>query len=267
MRKIKNIAKRFIRHLRMSNNLPPKISSVGILYLCTGLYETFFDQFYQSFEKKFLPGTVKTYFVFSDSGRLQKKYRNHKHITFISIEHQGWPLGTLLRNRYFFQNFQLFQGLDYLFFCNANLICNEVVFLNELGLVNGHDMCGVQHPFFFQKPPTELIVEKKVRCHAYFSAEEIPLLTNYFQGCFYGGTRGAFRQLVNTIYQWTEEDLTSNLMPIWFDESYLNRYFFIHRPYPLHPGFAYPGNATIPFPVKIINIDKQKVAGQYFKRD
>lgn len=233
-----------------------KISSTGILYLCTGKYELFFDDFYQSFEEKFLPGAQKRFFVFTDSERLKTKYKNCENIRFFNIEHKGWPLGTLLRNRHFYENFEQFAGLDYLFFCNANLVCKENVYLNELGLVLGNHLCGVQHPFFFHKPPDDFIVEKTTPCHAYFSEEEIPQIKHYFQGCFYGGRFNAFREMVNTIYQWTEEDLAKNIMPIWLDESYLNRYFFLHPPYPLHSGFAYPEAARIPLRKMIVQLDK-----------
>lgn len=243
-----------------------KISSTGILYLCTGKYELFFDDFYLSFEKKFLPGAVKKYFVFTDSDRLQKKYVNHSNICFFKIEHMGWPLGTLLRNRHFYENFEHFGGQDYLFFCNANLVCKKNVYLNELGLISGNQLCGVQHPFYFHKQPEEFIVEKEKACHAFFTAEEIPKLKHYFQGCFYGGRFNAFREMVSVIYRWTEEDLQKSVMPIWLDESYLNRYFFLNEPFALHSGYSYPGNGIIPFPVKIINLDKNKINKSYFKR-
>lgn len=238
------------------SNTLDKISSTGILYLCTGKYELFFDEFYHSFEKKFLPGAVKKYFVFTDSERLSKKYINHSNICFFKIEHMGWPLGTLLRNRHFYENFEHFEGLDYLFFCNANLVCKEDVYLNELGLISGNQLCGVQHPFYFHKHPEEFIVEKEKVCHAFFSAEEIPQLKHYFQGCFYGGRFNAFYEMVNVIYKWTEEDLQRNVMPIWLDESYLNRYFFINRPFALHSGFAYPEKAHLPLPRIIVQLDK-----------
>ena len=248
---------------------PPllNITNVGILYLCTGKYEMFFDDFYKSFEKKFLPGASKSFFVFTDSERLNKKYANYSDIRFFKIEHKGWPLGTLLRNRYFHQNFEQFEGLQYLFFCNANLVCKENVYLNELGLVSGNLLCGVQHPFYFHKQPSEFIVEKTTVCKAFFSGEELEKLSHYFQGCFYGGKLNAFREMVNTIYHWTEEDLKDNVMPIWLDESYLNRYFYFNPPFVLHSGYSYPGNAIIPFPIKIINLDKHKLDNNYFKRD
>ena len=42
---------------------------VAILYVATGRYICFFDDFYASMEKNFLPGVPKTYFVWTDCER------------------------------------------------------------------------------------------------------------------------------------------------------------------------------------------------------
>ena len=244
----------------------PNLSSVGLLYICAGKYDIFFDQFYKSFQRNFLPGAHKKYFVFTDSMMLKKKYASNTDIVFIDIVKKGWPYDTLLRNHYFYQQFDLFEGMHYLFFCNANMHCNEQVYLNDVGLLTGKQICGVLHPFYYSQNPDQFPVEKVHSCNAYFNEEEIKWLKFYFQGCFYGGSYQQFKELVRTVYEWTQDDLSQNKIPIWHDESYLNRYFYLNEPYALDPGFAYPGNAVIPFRKKIINLDKQKFGGHDFLR-
>lgn len=263
---IKTVLSKIATRFRKKQPALLKTTSAGLLYLCTGKYEMFFDDFYTSFEEHFLPGTTKNYFVFTDSERLRSKYAQASNIRFFAIEHKGWPLGTLLRNRYFHENFAAFEGHDYLFFCNANLVCKQTVYLNELGLVDGHQLCGVQHPFYFHKKPVDFIVEKTTTCHAYFTPEEVPLIKHYFQGCFYGGRADAYRELVKTIYEWTEDDLSKNVMPVWLDESYLNKYFFKNQPFALHSGFAYPEKAELPLPKMIVQLDKVH-RDKVFQRD
>ena len=41
--------------------------SIGILYICTGPYVLFWKDFYESFEKNFLPSYEKKYYVFTDA--------------------------------------------------------------------------------------------------------------------------------------------------------------------------------------------------------
>lgn len=47
----------------MSKNISPRI---GILYIATGRYYVFWEDFYKSAEKYFLPNLEKQYFIFSD---------------------------------------------------------------------------------------------------------------------------------------------------------------------------------------------------------
>ena len=42
----------------------------AILYIATGKYTVFWKEFYESFEKNFLPQTKKTYFLFTDAKAL-----------------------------------------------------------------------------------------------------------------------------------------------------------------------------------------------------
>lgn len=245
----------------------PALTNVGILYICVGKYDIFFTQFYNSFQKKFLPGAQKKYFVFTDSEKLIGQYKANKNIIFISVQKEGWPYDTLLRNRYFVQHFEKFVGMNYLFFCNANLHCNEEVYLNDLGLGTNNKICGVAHPYFFQESPEKFPVEKEIICNAYFKNDEIGRIQHYFQGCFYGGSFNEFKTLVSTINNWTEEDLAKELIPIWHDESYLNRYFFLNKPYLLHSGFSYPDKVNLPFRKKILQLDKKYFGGHSLLRN
>ena len=43
---------------------------VAILYLCSGDYSIFWEKFFRSYEKKFLPECHKEYFVFTDKEKI-----------------------------------------------------------------------------------------------------------------------------------------------------------------------------------------------------
>ena len=68
---------------------------IGILYICTGPYHLFWKDFYNTFEKKFLPNTEKIYFVFTDAEKIYGE--GDKKIKIYKIKNQPWPLITLLR--------------------------------------------------------------------------------------------------------------------------------------------------------------------------
>ena len=73
-----------------------KKNKVGILYICTGKYDVFWEEFYKSCEKYFLPNSEKYYFVFTDSNHLYDE-ENNKNIKKYYQENLGWPDNTLKR--------------------------------------------------------------------------------------------------------------------------------------------------------------------------
>lgn len=250
MRRIINIFRNLISKVATKKAVDAQnhtIINVGILYICVGKYDMYFKLFYRSFEKYFLKGSNKIYFVFTDNIKLTNTYSKCANIHFIQTKKEGWPYDTLLRNRYFNEHFNKFQGMDYLIFCNANMICKREIYLDELGLGTYNKTFGVLQPYYFHKNAETFPVESQITCNAYFDKLDIPKIKHYFQGCFYGGNYLEFKHLVDTIYEWTEGDLNNTLIPIWHDESYLNRYFFEYPPFALHPGFAYPENVNLPF--------------------
>ena len=70
---------------------------IAILYICTGQYKVFWNDFYESFQAQFLPKCQKKYFVFTDQGDLCHKENVH----IVYIPHQEWPYNTLMRFEFF----------------------------------------------------------------------------------------------------------------------------------------------------------------------
>ena len=77
---------------------------LGILYICTGKYDIFWEDFYKSCEKYFLPGYEKYYYVFTDAKEIYAEGENSR-ITKIYQENLGWPYNTLKR-------FSMFKGIE-----------------------------------------------------------------------------------------------------------------------------------------------------------
>src|SRR6478672_8403971 len=96
---------------------------VGILYICTGKYDVFWNGFYESAEKFLMPDTEKHYFVFTDSEQIQSSERIHK----IYQERLGWPKDTLMRFHLFLNIEDQLNEMDYLFFFNANYTFTKTI--------------------------------------------------------------------------------------------------------------------------------------------
>ena len=55
----------------------------------------------------------------------------------------------------------------------------------------------------------------------------------------------------------TKMDLGNEVIPLWHDESHMNKYMSENPPTKiLDPGYAYPENWNIPFEQKIVGVSK-----------
>lgn len=233
--------------------------NIGIIYICTGKYIQFLEDFLLSAETNFLPYHNKEYFIFTDS-QLDNPDPTKFHI--IKQDKLGWPFDTL--NRFHMINSIVPQTnhLDYMYFCNANLIINESIDENVFPDL-GQEMVGVNHPGQYRLPNNEFTYERNKESLAFIPFDEG---THYFQGCFFGGTKDAFLKMSKILQENIDKDLSKDIIALWHDESHLNRYFLNHPPKILDPSYSNPEAFYIPFPKKIIQIDKNKLGGHDFLR-
>ena len=126
---------------------------------CTGDYVIFWKEFYDSFQKYFLPKSWKDYFVFTDVMDLYAQdYKTYnllislhaildnclyiELIPFFSMpvfaavgkvyqKNLGWPGNTLKRFQIFRKIEEKLSAFDYIYFFNSNLICQEVITEDE----------------------------------------------------------------------------------------------------------------------------------------
>jgi hypothetical protein len=250
---MKNIFNFFI------NSRTPK-TKVAIIYIATGPYITFWKEFYKNFNNKFCPNTHLDFFLFTNQTEIAIGKKN---VFCNYIEHEPWPYITLKRFEFIESISSSLKEYNYIFFCNSNLICKDKIYLDDLGLFNMGKLGFVQHPEMSYKPRESWPVENNIiESNAYL---EKTSLNSYVQGCFYGGGSGRFLEMIQILAQWTKEDLSNDIIPIWHDESYLNKYvnmnsheYFINI---ISPAFSYPENSRLPFRIRII----QKLKGQEFK--
>ena len=99
---------------------------VAVLYICTGRYSVFWEEFYRSMEKYFLKESKIEYFVFTDTDKLYDEENNNR-IHRIRQDNLGWPGNTLFRFRMFVGIKERLKDFDYLFFLNANTVCRQEI--------------------------------------------------------------------------------------------------------------------------------------------
>lgn len=231
--------------------------TVAMLYICTGQYRVFWPEFYRSFEKNFLPDCPRTYFVFTDAAHIEGE--NAPNVRRIAQEAWPWPYSSLRRFTVFLRAEQALAQFDYLFFCNANLVCTKPVTAAEVlpRAGRGESLTLVQQPSFWNKKPLFYTYDRDPRCRAY-----IPYNCgrDYVSGGLNGGTAAAFLALCHELERRTEADLADGVIARWHDESHLNRYA-AERPGSyrlLTPAYWYPEGWDMPFEPKITVLNKSR---------
>ncbi|UAY78607.1 glycosyl transferase [Pasteurella canis] len=199
-------------------------SSIGILYIATGRYHIFWEDFYRSSEKHFMPGVAKKYFLFSD---YQGSFLGEETGSVYRIYQKklGWPYDTLMRFDIFLKEENLFKDVDYLFFINANVIFINDIYQNEI-LIPEKDLIAALQPWFIGLDIDKTTYDRNPQSTAYIPYGEGE---HYVMGSFNGGKTAAFlemcRQLNNNIHL----DLKKDIIALWHDESHLNHYFWKNK--------------------------------------
>lgn len=230
------------------------MNRVAILYICTGKYDVFWKEFFDSYEKNFLPNTIKEYFVFTDAEKIYKEDacdRIHK----IYQQRLGWPDDTLMRYHMFDTISERLIVFDYIFFMNANCKCVAQISEEELLPVE-KDIVVVQHPGAFRKKPRQFTYDRNPRSTAYIKRGE---------GCYYicgginGGKAKSYIGLIKELKMNIDIDRKNNIVARWHDESHINHYILEHDNWiMLSPAYCYAEGWKLPYEAKILVRDKSK---------
>jgi histo-blood group ABO system transferase len=214
---------------------------VGLCVMATGRYNVFAQQMIQSARQFFLKGNQVTYFVFTD-GDIELA----DDITKVHQSRLGWPYDTMMRFEIYLKSQDLFEGYDYLFALDADML-----FVADVGDEILGDLVGTIHPGYYNQRGTYETRRKSTACVRGREGK------CYFAGGFYGGSRAAFLKLLAITSKNINTDLAHHVIAVWHDESHLNRYFIDNPPtVKLDPAYCYPENWQIPFSRKLLALDK-----------
>lgn len=225
------------------SHLDKKIAFVAI---ATNKYINFLDNLLTSADEYFLINNHVEYIVLTNNN---KKINTKRKLNFLKIEHEPWPAPTLKRYDYFYQYFEYLRTFDYIFYCDADMKFVDFVDVSILG-----DLVGTLHPGFFNSNPYNFTYERNPNSKAY-----VPYGQGlcYYAGGFNGGNSDTFLKMAKTIFEWKKIDESNNIIPVWHDESYMNRYMIDNPPSNiLSPSYCYPESWNIPFKKILLALDK-----------
>ncbi len=194
---------------------------IAILYVCTGKYDVFWDEFYSSSEENFYPDVEKTYFIFTDCKRMLEL--KEKNVQAFCQARSGWPYDTLLRFNWFCTIQDKLEEYDACYFINAN-----GKFLKKVT------------PELIPFPSDEEPMILSVHINNYedtegkkFAPERNPMSTAYIpegaycrahSGGFFGGRTKEFLEMCRKLRDRIAKDLQNGIIAIWHDQSHLIKY-------------------------------------------
>jgi len=214
------------------------MKKVGIIFIGTGLYAGFFDGFYKRINRYFCVEQDKKIFVFTDLID-HPNFLGKDDVDVNEISHAEWPFITLHRFKFMHSIKEKLSEMDYVIFVDADLWPIEESSLEDL--LPSHmskDYFGVQHPGFINEQGT---FEDNKDSYAYAYEQGFDL-SNYWQGCFWGGKTKKILEMIQILDQRVDEDYDKGIVAKWHDESHMNKFFLENKDnvHTLHPGFALP---------------------------
>lgn len=207
-------------------------TKVAVLYICTGRYNRFWPDFYESAKAHLLKQEAEvTYFVFTDDEALS--HEDDVRLTYRTCK--GFPADTL-------QRFEMFMGIraqleafDYICFFNSNAVLRGDV--GREILPEGDGLKAVR--WIGQKPCNWAMFypyERNKRSRAYVKPFDGPYA--YYMGGFYCGKAEPFLRMTEELDMAIREDALQGIKARHNDESHLNCYLHTHSHEELPRGYC-----------------------------
>ncbi len=227
--------------------------------VATGKYIQFVRPLIESAQKYFCPRHHRRYFVFTNSTKpLYTEDEESPDIIYIHQKKLGWPYDTLMRFNIYLKNKKAFDGVDYIFATDADML-----FVGYEGDEILDERVATQHPGHEGRnqlwgPPGSISYETNMSSTAYIAPDEGEY---YFAGGFYGGSYDEFFNMMETLMKRIRSDLARNYIALWHDESHLNRFFIDFPPTTiLDRSYCYPEHGSrVGYPAckpKLLALDK-----------
>lgn len=249
--------------------------TVGIIFVGTGKYHAFFEDFYYSVNKYFLPKHKKIFFVFTDANNLSLDKFKKKRVILQEIENQEWPFPSLLRFNYVFENRRLFDATSHLFYIDSDLHPVNTIEEDEI-FIDGKPHVAIQHPSYYDQPFSGALhgwpfETNQASCASVQGVKDCDL-SQYLCGGFWGGETRYILRMCGSLAVNVDIDLSNNVIAIWYDESHINKYLSQKREKinALHPGYCYPkgrwhvatqNKIKQKYPIKMVHLCKKTKFG------
>ncbi len=215
---------------------------IGLLLVSTGKYYNFVQNLIDSADKFFFESTEVIYYLFTDD--IKREFKTDRKIIRTQINNLPWPFPTLYRFKFF--NMNKNYDVDYLFYCDVDMIFNQKVETTILS-----KLIGTEHPGYVGQKGYP---EQNPKSLAFIYSGDND---RYYCGGFWGGETKTMISMFNVLEKNIDDDLLRGIISTWHDESHLNRYFLDNHPTKvLSPSYCYPEGSTMDYVPILIALNK-----------
>ncbi len=209
---------------------------IGIIYMVTGVFCRFWQEFHTSCEAYFCIDAEKGYEVFTDSVELTSL--NIPRVSWHLIEDRGWTENVSPKSEFICSiRARLLSTYDYVFYLNGNLHFLKSIAAQEIlpdASTSYFTVLSFNH--YMCISPDNFGYERNEKSQAYIPYGQGK---RYYQGGFYGGRV----EEILRYSEWSKEAICSDraqgIIACHHDESYLNRYLLNSSPRIINDKYGY----------------------------
>lgn len=232
---------------------------VGILYICTGRYIVFWEEFYKSCQKYFLSDSecVKQYYVFTD---VDKIYQEDVDVNIHRFYQEALPWPDIALKRYeIFLKIKdiLIRDTDYVFFFNGNSLFLDYIVWPEIA-PNEQQGFLLSLSWNCYDDNRKFPYDRNI-----YSTACIPYGKGniYYQSGITGGRTREYVNLLQECKEQTDIDYFNKVTAVYHDESHLNKFLLDRKIKVLSTNYGRPEEWETPQYPKMIFRDKYKIFG------
>lgn len=213
---------------------------IGILYIVTGRYICFWEDFYKTAKEFLFKNHEVHFFVITDAENIYGEEDNFVHKC--KYEALKWPYSVMKKFEALLSVKEKAILMDYVFYFNANMkfvapVGDEILPKAENGYLA---ICPWAN--YLHKKPDEFPYDRCEKSLAYIPFGEGKY---YFMGGLHGGCSKEYFDMCEELNSWASIDIDNDVIPVWHDESYFNKFFLDKNPLIIPSNYCLPQNWKI----------------------
>lgn len=209
---------------------------IAILYIATGRYICFWEEFYKSAKEYLFKGNEVDFFVYTDS--LEFPYCNNSDVKKIYYESLKWPEAGLLKYDTILKAKEELNEYDYMFYFNANMKFVAPIGEEILPRVENDNLAICEWASYYNdRNNLEFPYDRNPECWASIKPGEGKY---YLMAGLHGGKKDEYIKMCEFLNQKTKEDMQKGVIASHHDESYINKYMIDKNPLIISPEYAMP---------------------------